>query len=43
LVINQQKEGVQSFEAIVHTYRYLDKEEANEQAKRLLATQKKTK
>ena len=43
LVINQQKEGVQSFEAIVHTYRYLDKEEANEQAKRLLASQKKTK
>ena len=43
LVINQQKEGVQSFEAIVHTYRYLDKEEASEQAKRLLASQKKTK
>jgi Tfp pilus assembly protein PilO len=43
LVINQQKEGALSFEAIVHTYRYLDKEEANEQAKRLLTSQKKTK
>jgi len=43
LIINQQKEGLQTFEAIVHTYRYLDKEEANEQAKRLLTNQKKTK
>ena len=43
LVINQQKEGALSFEAIVHTYRYLDKEEANEQAKRLLTSQKKIK
>jgi type IV pilus assembly protein PilO len=43
LVINQQKEGVQSFEAIVHTYRYLDKEEASDQAKRLLTSQKKIK
>jgi type IV pilus assembly protein PilO len=41
LVINQQKEGVQIFEAIVHTYRYLDKEEASDQAKRLLTSQKK--
>jgi type IV pilus assembly protein PilO len=43
LVLNQQKEGALSFEAVVHTYRYLDKEEANEQAKRLLTSQKKTK
>ena len=43
LVLNQQKEGALSFEAIVHTYRYLDKEEANEQTKRLLTSQKKTK
>ena len=43
LVLNQQKEGALSFEAIVHTYRYLDKEEVNEQTKRLLTSQKKTK
>ena len=43
MIINQQKEGIQTFEAIVHTYRYLDKEEANEQAKRISTTQKKTK
>lgn len=42
-VMNQQKEGALSFEAVVHTYRYLDKEEASEQAKRLLTNQKKTK
>jgi type IV pilus assembly protein PilO len=43
LVINQQKESALSFEAIVHTYRYLDKEEGKEQAKHLLTSQKKTK
>jgi len=41
LVINQQKEGMHMFEAVVHTYRYLDKEEASDQAKRLLTSQKK--
>jgi type IV pilus assembly protein PilO len=43
LLINQQKEGMQTFEAIVHTYRYLDKEEASDDAKSMLKSQKKTK
>jgi type IV pilus assembly protein PilO len=43
LQINQQKEGMQTFEAIVHTYRYLDKEEASDDAKSMLKSQKKTK
>jgi type IV pilus assembly protein PilO len=43
LLINQQKEGMQTFEAIVHTYRYLNKEEASDDAKSMLKSQKKTK
>lgn len=41
LVINQQKEGVQVFDAVMHTYRYLDKEEINYQVKQASVKQKK--
>lgn len=41
LVINQQKEGVQVFDAVIHTYRYLDKDELNYQAKLAADKQKK--
>jgi type IV pilus assembly protein PilO len=43
LVINQQKEGIQVFDAVMHTYRYLDKEEINYQVKQASEKQKKTK
>lgn len=43
LVINQQKEGIQVFDAVMHTYRYLDKEEINYQVKQASEKQRKTK
>jgi type IV pilus assembly protein PilO len=43
LMITQQKEGLQTFEAVVHTYRYLDKQETADQEKRSLSNQKKSK
>lgn len=41
LMITQQKEGLQTFEAVVHTYRYLDKQETADQEKRSLSRLKK--
>lgn len=43
LMVTQQKEGLQTFEAVVHTYRYLDKQETADQEKRSLSNQKKSK
>lgn len=40
LVISQQKDGVQVFEAIMHAYRYLDKEELGLQTKQTSGKQK---
>ena len=40
LAINQQKDGVQIFDAVMHAYRYLDKEELSLQTKQASGKQK---